>query len=224
MSGSGSGTGGGSSSAAFDMTRLYRREVVITDADLRLDVAGYVQRIVTDDLTVSLGTEQRDYRNQLTISRGARDVTIGGGTDRWGFTTTGTYKSTVYHSDMRLIGDELVDNVTGDMILKAKIESETLMAGAYVNTLSGVYLRVCAWADFLCWGGWVEVDLARIEIAGAMIRAYWAYAHAMLARVTRGSIYVDDFENRVESFLILSDSEMTDFDIGAPGSGQTLET
>ena len=218
MAGSGSGSSGGggsgagSSSGSLDVTRLYRREVVITDADLRLDIAGYVQRIVSDDLTVSLDSEARTYRNQLTLSRGARDVSV-----------NGTYSSHVVHSDMRLIGDKIVDTVTGDMVLKAQIESETLMAGAYVNTLSGAYLRVCAWADFLCWGGWVEVDLCRIEIAGAMIRAYWAYAHAMLIRLTRGSIYVDDFEHRMEVFGFLDDSHMTKFHVGTPSADTLLE-
>ena len=209
----------GSGSSSFDASRIFRREMVVTDADLRVDVAGYVSRVVAEDMDVSLDKQEHHHRNNLTMTRAKRQMTVGGTTDH----PTGTYDAHIDDADMRIVGQEVVDNVVGDMVIKAQVESETLMAGAYVNTIRGAYLRICAWADFLCWGGWAEVDIARVEIAGAMIRAYWGYVHACIAKISRHSVFVDDFENRSEFYLALNDSHLTTLDIGSPGSGTDME-
>ena len=197
--------------AEFDMNKLFRREGIVSDADLRVDLAKTVSRIILDDESVDLDTKSTHVRGSLAIARGELDTQV-----------VGNYSSTV-NSDMRMLTGKVKETVNGGIDLLAQLESETMMAGAYVNTLTGPYLRLCAWADYLSWGGWVEADLVRCEIAGAMIRAYWIYAHVVGARLLRAMILVDDFEKRIETFGVLVDMDLVDMKISSPGSGDTLE-
>lgn len=193
------------------MDKLFRREGIVSDADMRVDLAKTVSRLVLDDETVDLETKSTHVRGALSAARGEVDHAV-----------VGNYSSTL-NSDMRMVTGKVKDTVNGGIDLRAQLESETLMAGAYVNTLTGPYLRLCAWADFLAWGGWAEADLVRCEIAGAMIRAYWIYVHAVGARLFRAMILVDDFEKRIETFGVLVDMDLVSMDVGSPGSGDTLE-
>ena len=52
----------------------------------------------------------------------------------------------------------------------------------------------------MAWGGWVEADAIRCEIALLMIHSYIGYAHASVARLTLASRMVDDFVNKFEMF------------------------
>ena len=193
------------------MDKLFRREGIVSDADLRIDVAKEISRVIMDDESVELDTKSTHVRGNLSLARGELDQQV-----------AGAYSSKL-HGDTRMISDNVKEVVNGGVHLNAQLESETLMAGAYVNTLTGPYLRLCAWADFLAWGGWVEADLVRMEIAGVMLRAYWFYAHAAVIRMTRALILIDDFEKRFETFGFFMDQHMTALEVGSPGSGDTLE-
>lgn len=198
-------------SAQDRMDKLFRREGIVSDADLRLDVAKKISRVILDDERVDLDSRTTHVRGDATLSRGELDQQV-----------TGHYAIKL-HGDSRIISDNVKEVVNGGVELRAQLESETLMAGAYVNTLTGPYLRLCAWADFLAWGGWMEADMVRLEIAGVMLRAYWIYAHAGVVRLTRALILVDDFEKRIETFGIFSDMHLTIMEARTPGSGDTLE-
>ena len=198
--------------ASTTMDKLFRREAIVSDVDLRVDLAKTVSKVILDDETIDLDTQETHVRGSLAVARGELDHEV-----------TGNYLSTMHATETRMVTGKLKETVNGGVDLRAQLESETLMAGAYVNTLNGPYLRLCAWADFLAWGGWVEADLVRCEIAGAMIRAYWIYAHAVGARLLRAMILIDDFEKRLETFGVLVDMDLVDMKLASPGSGDTLE-
>lgn len=196
---------------ATAMDKLFRREGIVSDVDVRVDLAKTVSRVILDDETVDLDSRSTHVRGSLAVSRGELDQRV-----------AGNYSSTL-NADTRMIPGTVKEVVNGGVEVRAQLESETLMAGAYVNTLTGPHLRLCGWADYLAWGGWVEADLVRCEIAGAMIRAYWLYAHAVGARLLRAMILVDDFEKRIETFGVLVDMDLVHMDIRSPGGGDLLE-
>ncbi len=197
--------------ATSTMDKLFRREGIVSDVDTRVDLAKEISRIILDDESVELQTRSTNVRGSMAVVRGELDRNV-----------AGNY-SGMFNSDTRLITGSVKEVVNGGVDLRATLESETLMAGAYVNTLVGPYLRICGWADYLAWGGWMEADVVRCEIAGAMIRAYWIYAHAVGARLLRAMILVDDFEKRFEAIGVLVDMDLVHMDISSPGAGDRLE-
>ena len=202
-----------SDSAPSVLERLLRAEGLVSNAALRVDVAGTLSRLIGDDESVALNSRIVHARGDYEISRGRRSRQV-----------DGTYERNIGEADLYAIGSVIEERVEGAVDVHASVESEIIMGGAYVNTIAGAYLRVTAWADFLAWGGWVEADLARVEIAGLMIRSHKAYGHVTGARLVCASSIVDDFTTRTESFGVLNDNALTRFDLGSPGGGITLES
>ena len=193
--------------------RLLRAEGLVSNAALRVDVAGTLSRLIGGDESVALESQRVHARGDCEISRGRRSRRV-----------DGTYERSVGGADLYMIGSVIEERVDGAVDVHASLESEIVMGGAYVNTIAGAYLRVTAWADFLAWGGWVEADLARVEIAGLMVRSHMAYGHVAGARLVCASSIVDDFTTRTESFGVLNDNALTRFDLGSPGGGITVES
>ena len=50
----------------------------------------------------------------------------------------------------------------------------------------------------MAWGGWVEVDAIRCEIALLMVHSHIGYAHATVARLSLASRIVDDYINKTD--------------------------
>ena len=202
-----------SDSATSGLERLLRSEGLVSNAALRVDIAGTLSRLIGDDESVALNRRSVHARGDYEISRGRRSRRV-----------DGTYERSVGEADLYAIGSVMEERVDGAVDVHASLESEIIMGGAYINTIAGAYLRVTAWADFLAWGGWVEADLARVEIAGFMIRSHMAYGHVAGARLVLASSIVDDFTTRTESFGVLNDNTLTRFDLGSPGGGITVES
>ena len=202
-----------SDSAPGVLERLTHGGGLVSNAALRVDVAGKLARLIGDDESVTLKSHTVHARGDYEISRGRRHRRI-----------DGTYERHVDEGDLYKIENVIEERVDGAVDVHAKIENEIIMGGAYVNTIAGAFLRVTAWADFLVWGGWVEADLVRIEIAGLMIRSHKTYGHVAGARLVCASSIVDDFTTRSESFGVLNDAAVTRMDLGSPGGGITLES
>ena len=117
------------------------------------------------------------------------------------------------------MGNRYEETVHGRVTLTAKYSAEAIVGGAYINTITHAYLRIAGWIDCMAWGGWVEADAIRCEIALLMIHSYIGYAHAAVARLTLASRMVDDFVNKNEFFGVLDDSGVNRISIGGPGSG-----
>lgn len=198
-----------------EIRRIFREEAVVAKADLRVDVARAISRLVVRDDETTLDEKTVRTRGNYQVSRGSRDRVV-----------VGNYERTVGGDELvtgRSVTTIIEEYVNGGADLKAQVESEAIIGGAYVNTVAGVYLRMAAWVDYLIWGGWAEADVARTEIAGLMIRSYMAYSHAVGIRLTACSRLVDDFMNRVETFGSLNETYASKIHLGNPAGGVKME-
>lgn len=198
----------------IDPSRIFRNEVMMSDADLRIEVAKEINRTISGDEVINL--EEKTIRSQSMgeITRAGRKRVVGG-----------TYTKKVQYQETMMIGQSIKEEVNGGVLLNAQQESQAIVGGLYTGTFVGPYVRICAMGDFLCWGGYVEADLSRIEIAGAQIRAYTFFACAVGARISKHSRYIDDTcLNRVETIGALTDTTTQVSSIGTPGAGQDMET
>ena len=179
----------------------------MSDVDLRVDVAEKYSRYVAGNEDSSLEVSMQGTKGNLAVLRGSRDRTVG------------EYEHVTDGEEIHNIADSVVETVHGGVRLEAAVSAESIVGGAYVNTIAGPYLRLAAWVDFLAWGGWAEADVIRAELSYMMIRSHVGYAHAAGVRVTMASRLVDDFVNRTENFGIMSQSGNTYQDVGMPGGG-----
>ena len=196
----------------WDFSRLFRDEALVSQADLRVEVADEMSRLVNGDESVSLDRKEVHARGHMMVTRGSRDRHVEGKYYRWMNTNKGK------RSETFAIQSHLEERVEGGVWLLAELESEVIMGGAYVNTIAGPFLRAAGWADFLAWGGWMEVDLARVEISQAMIRTSMFIAQLCAARLTMANVLVNDFSQRVEMFGVLNDATVSNVHVGMPGA------
>lgn len=191
--------------------RLFRGEVAILEADMRADIANHCSH-------TTMGTEEVFLeRRSITHTHGDLSIIHG---ER--YRKAGSYEREVGDQDVALVRDSVKEEVRGPVDLRMQVESEAIVGGAYANTIVGVYNRMCAWADFMAWGGWVEADAVRTEISGVAIRSYCLYMHNLLMRVVRADILCDDFSVRTENFGIFADNT-TENNLGTPGASETME-
>ena len=194
-----------------DYSHLFRSEVLVSDVDLRVDVAETFGRYVAGSERIEV-EERRVFADaSVTMTRGARTR------------HAGDYERHTGGHEMIGIGERYVETVHGSVHQKAPQSAEAMIGGAYANTIAGPYLRVAAWVDFLAWGGWAEVDVIRAELTQLMARSHIGYAHAAAIRATAASVLFDDFTARVENFAILSDKSGMYADLATPGGGITNE-
>ena len=193
--------------------RLFRSEVLVSEADVRIDVAARMDRGVAGDDDRRLHEERVHVRGDATEQHGELDRHV-----------SGKYERTVDDTDLFLVGERFEERLEGGVDYHAKVECQAIVGGGYAGVIAGPCLRLSGWVDYLGWGGWAESDAARVEIAGVMLRSHLAYAHLSGARVVRASTLVDDFVNRIETFGTGAETYGTAIHTGAPGSGVTLET
>ena len=192
--------------------RLFRSEVVILEADLRADIANHFSHTTMGSEEVFL--ESRYVKQNLgdwSIVHGSR------------YRQVGSYERDVGHQDVALIRERVEETVHGPVDVRMQVESEVIMGGAYYNTISGIYKRMAAWADFMAWGGWVEVDALRTEISGVAIRSYCMYLHNVGTRIVKANSLCDDFSVRTENFGTFTESVATETNAGTPGASETME-
>ena len=196
-----------------EIERLFRREVLVSEADLRIDVAARMDRGVAGDDDRRLEKERTHVRGDATEQHGTLDRHV-----------AGKYERSVEGTDLLLVGERYEERLEGGVDYHASIETQAIVGGGYVGVVTGACLRLSGWVDYLGWGGWSEADAARVEIAGVMLRSHLAYCHMSGARVVRASTLVDDFVNRIETFGTGAETYGSAIHVGAPGSGVTLET
>ena len=196
----------------IDTRRLFRREIMVSDADLRLDVGRQLARNVLGNDAVTLVSKEVGTKGDATVKRGGRERTVGG-----------NYTRTIARDDTYAVGASVTETAKTGVISTMTFENESIIGGSYTNTMAGATLKTCAWSDFLCWGGWLEADVTRIEITGVAIRSYAIYNHAVGARIVMCDRSVDDYQVRNETIGVLIDSTTSVIEAGPPGSGLTLE-
>ena len=191
--------------------RIIRDEAMVTESDVRIEVARTVERTISGDEHVLVHNRQSHFRGNLHVGRGSRKRVV-----------RGNYKQDTDKSDIISFKDSYSEKVHGGVFQQASLEAEHIIGGAYIGMWAGVVLRTCAWADFLAWGGWADADTTRIEIVGLSIRAYMDYSHAAGARITKALMLVDDWVLRTENIGTLIDNHGDAIKLGGPGSGMEV--
>ena len=193
--------------------QIFRKEWLITDADMRADTALIVNRYIAGDEIVTVKSSVLNAYDAMRTNRRNRTR------------TAGTYELDSSGNDINLaVGAEIKETVHGGVMLTAALSSEAMIGGAYAHTIgAGAYLRLAAWTDLMAWGGWAEVDTTRIEIALLMIRSMVGYAHAAGMRVGVASRYIDDFQNRTMAVTQATLTGATYDEVGDPSGGVTNE-
>ena len=194
-------------SPEIDATKIFRSETLVTDTDLRIDVADRLRRTVIGNETIDTKSHSTHIRGDFQQQMGERDRTVN------------SYNRSTDNNETYLINGSYKEEVGGRMTIKAVQSAEALIGGTYTNTVTGAYLRLAAWCDLMVWGGWLEADLIRTEIAGLMIRSHITFAHTAAVRVTVASRLIDDLSHRVEEFGFFTRYEKVYCSAGCPGGG-----
>lgn len=192
------------------VSHLFRKESLVSDADLRVDTAKKYMRFVAGDEEVSVRTSVLGVNRSMTFTRGSRDR------------TAGSYVQHTHSDEVTLaIGDSVEETVEGGVHQKAAFSAEAMIGGGYAHTvLGGPYVRIAGWVDSMVWGGWGEVDSIRMELSLLMIRSHFGYAHAAAVRTTMASRLIDDFQTRaIHAHLPLQIKGTTYLEAGDPSGG-----
>ena len=187
--------------------RLFRNESFVTNLDRRYDTASRYERIVLGDDRIALDEMRTHIRGKVVQQYGERSR------------TATRFRRTTDNQETFLVGNRYEETAHGRVTLTARYSAEAIVGGVYINTITAAYMRIAAWIDCMAWGGWIEADFIRCEIALLMIHSYVGYAHATVARMTLASRMVDDYVNKNEFFGVYDDSGITKLSIGGPGSG-----
>ena len=205
-------TGQAAGEQSRDLSHLLRNEGLVSDAEMRIDVAKNYERTVLGDEDVQLKSSVFGTNADMTFVRGARAR------------SAGNYEHVTNSDVMMTIGSSVNEVVGGGVHLMARISAESMIGGAYANTIAGAYLRFAAWVDMMAWGGWVEADMTRAELSLLMIRSHMGYAHAAGVRTTVAARLVDDFQTRTENFGTFISTGATYQEAGSPGAGTYNES
>ena len=181
--------------------------------DLRLEVADRIELYVQEDEDIELTEKLVHAWDDLSFVCGSRTRTV-----------AGNYARITDATDIFLLDhDSFNEEVKNGASVHATLESEVIMGGGYLGTFLGPFLKICAWSDFLAWGGWAEADATRVETGNVMIRSLWNMAHVAGVRCLAAYNYMDDFVMRVENIGTMMDTQVNITHTGTPGSGLTSD-
>ena len=170
--------------------------LLISDGDVKIEVAKAVQRHVDGDLHIDLkGSSESLFCGDLQTVRKWRKRVV-----------HGSYKRHSGKSDMIMVTRKYKEVVVGGVHQHASVEGESIIGGAYVANHIGLFMRITAFADFMAWGGWAEVDAMRVELCMVGIRSYMGYAHAAIGKQILAGNLFDDWMNRTENFGSLNET------------------
>ena len=193
--------------------RILREEAMVTDGELRLEVAHTFERSVYGDEDVLLNSSFFKSRSSYQITRDSRTTTV-----------NSSYERETDKADMFRLKGSLTEVVHGAIMHKAELEAEHIVGMVYSGTWAGPYMRIAAYTDFLSWGGWADVDVTRIQIAGLAITAYMGYAQVIGLRLINNTSLIDDWQLRTENYGIFIDNQSEAVLLGGPGSQMSLNT
>ena len=187
--------------------KLFRTESFVTEVAERCETADSYEHVVFGPESVRVNEMQIEVEGNLAERHGERDR------------EAGDHEHSTDKDEIELIAEEVEEEVHGRTIHTAAYSAEGMVAGAYVNVVTGAYLRAAGWVDLMAWGGWIEADTVRMDLALLMVRSHVGYAHASSIRAVAASRLVDDFVLRTENFGLMFDSGLNQTSVGGPGSG-----
>ena len=123
----------------IDVTKIFRSETLVTDTDLRVDVADSLRRTVIGNETIETKSHSTHLRGDFAQMAGERDRTVG------------SYHRSTDNDETFLIDGSYKEEVGGRVTIKAAQSAEALVGGTYTNTVTGAYLRIAAWCDLMVW-------------------------------------------------------------------------
>lgn len=188
----------------------FRSEALVSDGDLRLEVAKAVVHQVGRNEQVLLRNDKRSvFLDSLLISRGSSTHTV-----------HGDYRRISEESDIIMLdkGGSYSEVVAGGVDQHASVEGESMIGGVYTYSQVGPFTRMAAFCDFLAWGGWAEVDATRVELAVTAIRSYMGYVHGVGMRNLACGMLFDDWINRTENFGTFVDNQAEATILGGVGA------
>ncbi|MCY4305512.1 MAG: hypothetical protein OXC62_12180 [Aestuariivita sp.] len=196
-------------------TGQFRREALVSDGELRLEVAKAVVRTVRGDESVLLrGSRRATFYESLQMSSGNRHHVV-----------HGHYTRSSSESDIIMLkGGNYTEIVAGGANQNASVEGEVIAGGAYSANYVGPFFRMAAFCDFLAWGGWGEADATRVELSVMAIRAYMGYAHVTGTKTLMSMMMYDDFVCRQETYGTFVDQTVDSTALGGPGGIVVNET
>ncbi len=170
--------------------------VLISDGDVKIEVAKAIQRHVGGDLHIDLkgSSESLFCRDLQQVRKWRRRI------------VNGSYTRNSGKTDMTLCNHTYKEVVVGGVQQHATVEGESIIGGAYIANHIGLFMRITAFADFMAWGGWAEVDAIRVELCLVGIRSYMGYAHAAVGKQILAGNLFDDWVNRTENFGSLNET------------------
>ncbi|MXY53135.1 MAG: hypothetical protein F4Y86_11520 [Gammaproteobacteria bacterium] len=194
---------------------LFRGETAVTNFDLRLDVAANIlRRSMSEDIEVDHQTV--NVYGDASYARGGRNIVVEGNHSRRVGNSELTALATHGHIEETVYGPTAMEHY--------EVEAEAIMAGGYTSFNAMNCMRLLGLADQLCWGGWVEVDGVRTDIALISFRTHLNRCHMVGSRNFRGSMYIDDYILRREMFGTVADNQTNVVEAGGPGSGTIMES
>lgn len=194
-----------------DSATPFRSEALVSDGELRLEVAKAVVRNVGGNEQVLLrGGMRSHFFKDLLVSRGQNRTRV----------VHGDYHRESGKSDITMLdkGGDYSEVVAGGVHQHSTVEGESIVGGAYNANQVGPFLRLTAFCDFLAWGGWAEGDVVRVELCVLALRVYMGYAHATGQRTYMAGHLFDDWVNRVENFATFVDQQGQSTMLGGVGA------
>ena len=196
---------------------LFRSEGIISDVDLLVEVAKDFSRSVEGDDTYRLSGDKTVHaRQDYDISRASRNLYVKGNYSQ------AVYANTTFNMG---VGGLIQEEAYGGVTQVAKADIMAMMGGSNINIVQGPYTLIGCWADYLVWGGWVEIDVARIEITAAALRVYVAFSHVSAAHITVAGRIMHDFKTRLEKSSVSQETVTNEVNASTvPGTSVTLNT
>jgi len=187
-------------------TGQFREEALVSEGDIRIEVAKAVLTSIGGDAGVELeGDSDSYFWYDLQVVRKLRSRIVHGNYDRH-----------VGKAETALFKETYTERVNGGVFQHASVEAESIVGGAYSANYVGPFLRLTAFSDFMAWGGWAEADATRVELSSLAIRSYMGYTHAAGARVMMAYHLFDDWIQRTENFGSLTENHVEVTTTGGP--------
>ena len=196
-----------------DDDTLFRKEGLISEVDLRVDVTRNMSRTVKGEESIKLSEDKSIHsRGNYTVTRASRTRRVGGDYER-SIATADNYTIT---------GGQIFEQVDNGVNYVARQEQQIIMAGPYVNTVAGPAMHIGAWLDALIWGGYMEADGVRIELSATAVRSYMTSAHVSAMRIMRTNRLMYDIGTQTFNTTTKVKRRETYILVGTPGAKMEL--
>ena len=158
---------------------IFRREALLTRADRRVDSSSRLERIHIGSERIDVGAVKIHIHGDLVHRYGERDREVGSYKRMTRWEEGGRISPGRHWQKWMKVGSLFRETAGGGYKIHAEFSAESMVGGGFKHTITGAFMRLAAWIDFMAWIAWTELDVVRVEIAAMMIRSHIGYAHAV---------------------------------------------